>query len=81
MFDFEQQIKWGERAEEIVKEAAIQNNIEIPEPLASALAKAVKVHYLSQAGVFSLVEAYADTVNPTEKEVDYQAIGKELFEK
>ena len=42
MFDFEQQIKWGERAEEIVKEAATQNNIEIPEPLASALAKAVK---------------------------------------
>lgn len=28
MFDFEQQIKWGERAEEIVKEAATQNNIE-----------------------------------------------------
>lgn len=24
MFDFEQQIKWGERAEEIVKEAAKQ---------------------------------------------------------
>ena len=81
MFDFEQQIKWGERAEEIVKEAAAQNNIDIPEPLASALASAVKIHYLSQAGVFSLVEAYADTINPTEKEVDYKTIGEELFKK
>ncbi|SAY50908.1 hypothetical protein [Neisseria weaveri] len=81
MFDYEQQNKWAERAEEIVKEAAAQNNIEIPKPLDFALAQAVKVHYLSQAGVFSLVEAYADTVNMTEKEVDYQSIGKELFEK
>lgn len=61
MFDFEQQLKWAERANEIVAEAARQEGVVIPEILATAIAGAVRKSYLSQPGVFSIVAAYADS--------------------
>ena len=58
--DIEQQLDWGNRADEIVAEAAKQNGVVVPELLASAIAQSVRVHGLSQPGVFTLVEAYAN---------------------
>lgn len=59
MFDVEQQLKWAERADDIVAEAAQQEGVVVPEILANAIAGAVRVSNLSQAGVFSIVAAYA----------------------
>jgi len=57
----EQQNEWSARAEEIVAEAARQSGVAMPPLLADALAQAVRIHWLSQPGVFELVKAYADT--------------------
>lgn len=57
----EQQLEWAARAEEIVTEAARQAGATLPPLLADALAQAVRIYWLSQPGVFALVEAYADS--------------------
>lgn len=57
----EQQLEWAARAVVIVDEAARQNNVAVPHLLAETLAQAVRVHGLSQPGVFALVEAYANS--------------------
>lgn len=57
----EQQIEWAARAESIVAEAARQSGVALPPLLAEALAQAVRVHGLTQPGVFALVEAYANS--------------------
>ncbi len=57
----EQQLEWAARAVVIVAEAARQNNVAMPALLADALAQAVRVHGLSQPGVFTLIEAYANS--------------------
>ena len=77
MFDIEQQVKWAERADEIVAEAANQEGVVVPETLATAIAGAVRLSNLSQAGVFSIVAAYADSERQagrlSVKEVDYKS--------
>ena len=57
----EQQLEWAARAEEIVAEAARQAGATLPSLFADALAQAVRIHWLSQPGVFALVEAYANS--------------------
>lgn len=82
VFDIEQQLKWSEQAPEMVEEAAKENGIDVPPMLAQALISCVRVHKLSQAGVFELVEAYANTVKQERGEipnnnVDYSAFTKD----
>ena len=57
----EQQLEWAARADDIVAEAARQASVSLPPLLVDALAQAVRIHWLSQPGVFTLVEAYADS--------------------
>ncbi|MCP5016068.1 MAG: hypothetical protein GY938_12475 [Ketobacter sp.] len=59
--DTEKQLNWAKRADKIVLEAAKQNEVQLPDLLARALENAVQVHGLSQPGVYSLVEAYANS--------------------
>lgn len=57
----EQQLEWAGRADEIVAEAARQADVTLPPLLSDAFAQAVRIHWLSQPGVFDLVKAYADS--------------------
>lgn len=57
----EQQVEWASHADDIVAEAARQASVSLPPLLTDALAQAVRIHWLSQPGVFALVEAYADS--------------------
>lgn len=59
--DISQQQAWADRAEDIVSRASKQNGVQLPDLFARALVNAVQVHGLSQPGVFSLVEAYANS--------------------
>lgn len=61
IFDIEQQLEWAAKADEIVADAAQQEGVVLPELLAQGIAACVKVHKLSQPGVFTLVEAYANS--------------------
>lgn len=79
MFDIEQQLKWGEQAPEMVKEAAQQNGIDVPPMLERALITCVRVHKLSQAGLFELVEAYANTVKQERGEIPNNEVDYSQF--
>lgn len=60
MKDVAQHNEWAARADEIVAEAARQEGVALPTLFSDALAQAVRVHWLSQPGVFALVEAFAN---------------------
>lgn len=59
--NIEQQLAWAERADEIVADASRQNEVQLPDLLAGAIAQSVRIHGLSKPGVFTLVEAYANS--------------------
>jgi hypothetical protein len=58
--DYERRQAWIQNADNIVADACKQEGYELPSLLKDALIQAIRLHHLSEAGAFCLVEAYAN---------------------
>ena len=57
---YEERLDLMHKAESIIVEASKQEGYQLPELLSDALVAAIKLHGLTQAGAFRLVEALAN---------------------
>lgn len=70
-FDIEQQLEWASKADEIVAEAANQFGIKIPDLIAEAIAQSVRLHRLSQPGVYEIVESIANNAKVQQDAINH----------